>query len=104
MAPHRLGSGRPVEGLRRRSRCAQPNPPTTCAQPYPAPDTTSPPAILRPAQPCPALPCTQHQVTATTFRKVQRDSGMGADSERVKLKLAIAVEGVEYDAEGGGPW
>eukprot|EP00887_Chlorella_sp_A99_P003861 scaffold11.g3861.t1 len=39
-------------------------------------------------------------ITATTFRKVARESGTGADSERVKLKLTVAVEGVEYDAEG----
>jgi protein pelota len=39
-------------------------------------------------------------VTATTFRKVQKDVGTGTDSERIKLKLTIAVEGVEYDAEG----
>ena len=38
---------------------------------------------------------------ATTFRKVQRDSGVGGDSERVKLRLQIVVEQVEYDAEGG---
>lgn len=40
-------------------------------------------------------------VTANTFRKVQRDSGVGGESERVKLTLTIQVEGVEYDAEGG---
>lgn len=40
------------------------------------------------------------RVEATTFRKVQRDTGTGAESERVKLRLMIAVEGVEYDAEG----
>jgi protein pelota len=41
------------------------------------------------------------RVTATTFRKVTRDSGAGGDSERVKLKLTVAVEGVDYDGEGG---
>ena len=41
------------------------------------------------------------RVEATTFRKVQRDSGVGGDSERVKLRLQIVVEQVEYDAEGG---
>lgn len=41
------------------------------------------------------------RVTATTFRKVARDTGTGADSERVKLKLTILVEGVEFDPEGG---
>ncbi|PSC74054.1 PELOTA 1 isoform X1 [Micractinium conductrix] len=40
------------------------------------------------------------RVEATTFRKVQRDSGVGGDSERVKLRLQIVVEQVEYDAEG----
>ncbi len=40
------------------------------------------------------------RVTATTFRKVMRDTGTGGDSERVKLTLTIQVEGVEYDAEG----
>ena len=42
-------------------------------------------------------------VTATTFRKVTRESAGGAgggESERVKLKLAIGVEGVEFDPEG----
>lgn len=40
------------------------------------------------------------RVEATTFRKVQKDVGAGSESERVKLKLMIAVEAVEYDAEG----
>lgn len=40
------------------------------------------------------------RVEATTFRKVQKDGGTGAESERVKLKLMVRVEGVEYDAEG----
>jgi stalled ribosome rescue protein Dom34 len=39
-------------------------------------------------------------VTATTFRKVAKDSGTGAESERVKMKLTIQVEGVEFDPEG----
>mmetsp|Transcript_8174 Transcript_8174/g.24294 ORF Transcript_8174/g.24294 Transcript_8174/m.24294 type:complete len:396 (-) Transcript_8174:410-1597(-) len=39
-------------------------------------------------------------VTATTFRKVQRDLGAGTESERVKLKLTIAVESVDFDPEG----
>jgi protein pelota len=39
-------------------------------------------------------------VTATTFRKVSRDSGNGSESERIKLKLTIKVEGIEYDGEG----
>ena len=40
------------------------------------------------------------RVTATTFRKIAKDSGVGADSERIKLKLTIEVEGIEFDAEG----
>ncbi len=40
------------------------------------------------------------QVTATTFRKVAKDTGTGAESERVKMKLTIKVEGVEFDPEG----
>lgn len=34
--------------------------------------------------------------------QVQTDRGTGSESERVKLKLMIRVEGVEYDAEGEG--
>lgn len=41
------------------------------------------------------------RVTATTFRKVSKDTGIGADSERVKLKLTVAVEAVEFDPDGG---
>jgi hypothetical protein len=41
------------------------------------------------------------RVEATTFRKVQRDTGTGGESEKVKLKLLVVVEAVEYDAEGG---
>lgn len=39
-------------------------------------------------------------MTATTFRKVAKDTGVGADSERIKLKLTIQVESVDFDAEG----
>ena len=39
-------------------------------------------------------------VTATTFRKISRDSGAGTQSEKVKIKLTIQIESVEYDAEG----
>lgn len=39
-------------------------------------------------------------VTATTFRKIARDSGAGSESERIKLKLSVQVEGIEYDGEG----
>ncbi|KAG2437379.1 hypothetical protein HXX76_006031 [Chlamydomonas incerta] len=41
------------------------------------------------------------QITATTFRKVQVDKGTGADTERLKLKLTLEVEAIEFDAEGG---
>jgi len=40
-------------------------------------------------------------ITATTFRKVNRDNGVGAESERVKIKLTIKIEAVEFDPEGG---
>ncbi|KAG2453121.1 hypothetical protein HYH02_002451 [Chlamydomonas schloesseri] len=40
-------------------------------------------------------------ITATTFRKVQVDKGTGADTERLKLKLTLEVEAIEFDAEGG---
>ena len=39
-------------------------------------------------------------VTATTFRKVSRDSGAGTQSEKIRIKLTVQVESVEYDAEG----
>ena len=39
------------------------------------------------------------QVTATTFRKVQ--AGMaGNETDRVKLKLTVKVEAVDFDPEG----
>lgn len=40
-------------------------------------------------------------VTATTFRKVGRDTGTGTESERIKIKLTIDVQGVDFDMEGG---
>ena len=40
------------------------------------------------------------RVTATTFRKTTRDSGAGSESERVRIKLCIAVEAVDFDPEG----
>lgn len=40
------------------------------------------------------------RVTATTFRKVAVDKGTGADSERIKLKLTLEIENIEFDAEG----
>lgn len=39
-------------------------------------------------------------VTATTFRKVAKDTGTGAESERIKIKITIQVEAVEFDPEG----
>lgn len=40
------------------------------------------------------------EVTATTFRKIAKDSGTSVESERVKIKLTIKVEGIEFDPEG----
>ena len=41
-------------------------------------------------------------VTATTFRKVQKDSGgtSAGASERIKIKITVRVEDVDFDAEG----
>lgn len=39
-------------------------------------------------------------VTATTFRKIQRESGAGQESEKVKLKLSIRVDTIDFDPEG----
>ena len=39
-------------------------------------------------------------VTATTFRKVQRDLGAGSESEKVKLRLSVEVETVDFDPDG----
>jgi hypothetical protein len=44
------------------------------------------------------------KVEANTFRKIQTNRGTGSESERIKLKLMIVVEGVEYDAEGEHAW
>mmetsp|Transcript_19667 Transcript_19667/g.54879 ORF Transcript_19667/g.54879 Transcript_19667/m.54879 type:complete len:382 (-) Transcript_19667:320-1465(-) len=41
------------------------------------------------------------RVTATTFRKVGRETGTGTESERIKLKLSVEVESTDFDAEGG---
>ncbi len=48
------------------------------------------------------------RVTGTTFRKVAKESGMGADSERIKLKLTIdggppRMYARMYVRGGGGP-
>ena len=42
------------------------------------------------------------QVTATTFRKVQQETSKGSDSERVKIRLTIQVEHVDFDPDGEG--
>ena len=39
-------------------------------------------------------------VTASTFRKIQRDVGAGSESEKVKLKLSLQVEDIDFDPEG----
>jgi hypothetical protein len=39
-------------------------------------------------------------VTATTFRKISKDAAAGSESERIKLKLMVKVEGIEFDPEG----
>ncbi len=39
-------------------------------------------------------------VTDTTFRKIARDSVACSDSERVRIKLTVQVEGVDFDPEG----
>lgn len=39
-------------------------------------------------------------VTATTFRKIQKDTGAGSESERVKLKICVQVEAVDFDPDG----
>lgn len=41
-------------------------------------------------------------VTATTLRKVAKETGTGAESERVKIRLTVQVEGIEFDPEGEG--
>ena len=42
-------------------------------------------------------------VTATTFRKIQRDLGAGSESEKVKLRLSVEVETVDFDPDGAAP-
>lgn len=42
------------------------------------------------------------QVTATTFRKVQQETSKGSESERVKIRLTIHVEHVDFDPDGEG--
>jgi stalled ribosome rescue protein Dom34 len=38
-------------------------------------------------------------ITATTFRKVIKDSGTNVETERVKIKLTIEVSKIDYDGE-----
>lgn len=40
------------------------------------------------------------RVTATTYRKVQRETGGGSESEKLKLTLTVQVEDVDFDPEG----
>ncbi len=40
------------------------------------------------------------RVTAVTFRKIAVHGAGGSESERVKLKLTISVEAVDFDPEG----
>ncbi len=40
------------------------------------------------------------KVTAVTFRKIAVHGAGGSESERVKIKLAISVEAVDFDPEG----
>ena len=40
------------------------------------------------------------RVTAVTFRKIAVYGAGGGESERVKIKLTIAVEAVDFDPEG----
>jgi protein pelota len=40
------------------------------------------------------------RVTTSTFRKIARDSGAGSQSERVRIKLTVQVEKVDFDPEG----
>eukprot|EP01024_Parvocaulis_polyphysoides_P072707 TRINITY_DN925_c0_g4_i1.p1 TRINITY_DN925_c0_g4~~TRINITY_DN925_c0_g4_i1.p1 ORF type:complete len:382 (+),score=57.13 TRINITY_DN925_c0_g4_i1:127-1272(+) len=44
---------------------------------------------------------TGDHITATTFRKIQKDTGTGSSSEKVKLKLTLQIEDVDFDPEGG---
>ena len=43
------------------------------------------------------------RVTAVTFRKIAVYGAGGGESERVKIKLTIAVEAVDFDPEGQLP-
>ena len=40
------------------------------------------------------------RVTAVTFRKIAVHGAGGSESERVKIKLTISVEAVDFDPEG----
>mmetsp|Transcript_3525 Transcript_3525/g.8391 ORF Transcript_3525/g.8391 Transcript_3525/m.8391 type:complete len:219 (-) Transcript_3525:969-1625(-) len=39
-------------------------------------------------------------LTATTFRKVSREKGNSVETERVKVKLSLEVDSVDFDPEG----
>lgn len=41
------------------------------------------------------------RVMASTYRKVQRETGGGgSESEKLKLHLKLEIEDIDYDAEG----
>ncbi len=40
------------------------------------------------------------RITAVTFRKIAVQGAGGSESERVKIKLTIAVEAIDFDPEG----
>jgi stalled ribosome rescue protein Dom34 len=40
-------------------------------------------------------------LTATTFRKVTRETGNSVETERIKVKLSLEIESVDFDPEGG---
>lgn len=39
-------------------------------------------------------------VTATTYRKVSKDTGNATQTEKIKLRLTVEIEAVDYDSEG----
>jgi len=39
-------------------------------------------------------------LTATTFRKVTRETGNSVETERIKVKLSLEIESVDFDPEG----
>ena len=39
------------------------------------------------------------RVTSTTFRKVQKDTAGGVESQKMKLRLCVEVEHIDYDVD-----